>query len=160
MTLNRAQRIMLGLGGCLLLVMFLLPPWIESRGRGENLGYGFLFTPPGYFPTIDLARLFLQIAATVTGITLLMWWFHSQKAIVQSSPEKTSERSIMQKVWDVSFKLPRFEADQWLGGRRRFLWLVALCLVLLALFRAIHSKSSIMRDPLEGATAVESDPPR
>lgn len=115
MTLNRAQRIILGLGGCLLLMMFLLPPWIESRGRGANLGYGFLFAPPGYFPTIDFARLFLQTAAIVTGTALLVWWFHSHQASAQSPPKKTSERSIMQKAWNTSFKLPRFEADQWLG---------------------------------------------
>jgi hypothetical protein len=51
MALNRAQRIMLGLGGCLLLVTLLWVPWVytadaERVHLQRNAGYHLLLQPP------------------------------------------------------------------------------------------------------------------
>lgn len=163
MTLNRAQRVIVSVGGCVVFLRLLYPPWVTQRG-GRWVGDYLIFRPPGfqeirpYYPVkIDAVLLLFQIATIVFGTALLVWWFQPRQAMKQSPPEKTSERRIMQQIWNASFTLPRFELSRWLG-RRRFLWLVALCLVILALFGAMYSKSAIMRDPLEGATAVEPDP--
>lgn len=162
MTLNRTQRVMVSVGGCVVFLRLLFPPWITRQG-GRWVGDFFIFSPPGFREVrtsnvkVDAVLLFFQIVVIVFGTTLLVWWLQPHQAMKQLSPEKTSERRIMQQIWNASFTLPRFELSRWLG-RRRFLWIVALCLFLLALFGAMYSKSAVMRDPLEGATAVEPDP--
>lgn len=164
MTLNRVQRVIVSVGGCVVFLRLLYPPWVTQRG-GQWVGDYLIFSPPGfqeirpYYPVkVDAVLLLFQIATIVFGTALLVWWFQPHQASAQSPPKKTSERSIMQRIWNASFTLPRFELSRWLG-RRRFLWLVALCLVLLALFGAMYNKSAIMRDPLKGATALPPLPP-
>ena len=133
MTLNRAQRIIVRIGGCVLFFTLLFPPWI-LRSTGRPFGRAFLFAPPEYeiggfasYPVmVDTALLFLQAVAIVTGTALLVWWFHSHQAITQSPPEKTSERGIVQRFRRMSTRL-------------RFLLLIALFLGFLVFFKAMYS---------------------
>jgi hypothetical protein len=185
MMLNRAQRIIMKIGGCVLLFELLFPPW-----RVEEWGWPFgrapLFAPPDN-NMVNTTLLFLQIAAIVTGTALLVWWCQPHQAIAQSPPEKTSKRGILERLR--SLRGPRF-----------FWLLIALFIGLLVFFKAIDSKSPtvannglppgfvldptgkqsggippvnpqhaengvppgfvpLMRDPPEEATADESDPP-
>lgn len=119
MTLNRTQRIMLGVGGCLLLVTLLYVPWVYTVDAGggvhlqRNAGYRLLFQPPNPYGAvrigmvyeasfvivkIDTTRVLLQLAAIVTGTALLMFLFHHRKLVTQSPPEKTSERGILERL--------------------------------------------------------------
>jgi len=127
MTLNRAQRIIVRIGGCVLLFKLLFPPW--KTDLGEPFGDHFIFAPP-VAPVVtlmvDTLLLFLQIAAIVTGTALLVWWFHSHQAITQSPPEKTSERGIVQRFLHMNTRL-------------RFVLLLALFLGLLVFLKAIYN---------------------
>ena len=126
MTLNRAQRIIVGIGGCLVLFALLFPPLVQ---RGDATAYcdsWFIFFPQQDWCVVNTLPLFLQIAAIVTGTALLVWWFHSHQAITQSPPEKTSERGIVQ----------RFRR---MNTRLRFLLLITLFLGLLVFFKAMYS---------------------
>jgi len=132
MTLNRTQRIIVRIGGCVLLFKLLFPPWIFTNS-GRPFGVYFIFTPPIEridYETIpirvDTLPLFLQIAAIVTGTALLVWWFHSHQASAQSPPEKTSERGILKRLRS-------------LRGSSLFWLLVAMFLGLLVLLRVMSS---------------------
>lgn len=133
MTLNRAQRIIVRIGGCVLLFILLFPPWMLSKGR--PFGRAFLFAPPEYkiggysIPVmVDTALLLFQITAIVTGTALLVWWFHSPQAITRSFQEKPGARGIVQRFLHMNTTL-------------RFLLLLALVLGLLVFFRVMYSTS-------------------
>ncbi|WP_424319242.1 hypothetical protein [Candidatus Methylomirabilis sp.] len=121
MTLNRTQRVILGVGGCLLLVTLLYVPWVYTVDAGggvhlqRNAGYRLLFQPPNPYGAvrigmvyevgerfvivkIDTTRVLLQLAAIVTGTALLMFLFSHRNLFTQSLPEKTSERGILERL--------------------------------------------------------------
>lgn len=120
MTLNSTQRVILVLGGCLLLVTLLYVPWVytvdvDRVHLQQNAGYRLLFQPPNPYRAerirmvnegfghlvivrIDTTRVLLQLTAIVTGTALLMFLFHHRKLVTQSPPEKTSERGILERL--------------------------------------------------------------
>lgn len=141
MTLNRAQRIIVRIGGCMVLFELLFPPVIGYYGYGyryliffEERRY-FIFAPPPLW-RVNVTLLFFQIAAIVTGTALLAWWFHShQQASAQSPSERASERSILQQFRSLMGPLRRGRMMFFPGGIFFFLLLVLL-LFFIAMYRS------------------------
>lgn len=100
MTLNRTQRVIVSVGGCVVFLRLLHPPWVTRQG-GRWVGNFFIFSPPTWEAVavhVDGALLFFQIVAIVFGTALLVWWLQPHQAITQSAAEKTSERSILERL--------------------------------------------------------------
>lgn len=105
MTLNRAQRVIVRIGGCVLLIKLLFPPWIPKTGYRHSIGNYLIFIPPDGPYKIDTSLLFFQVLAIVALTAFLVWWCHCRQAITQSPLGKTRERAVLQRSWEAQQRL-------------------------------------------------------
>lgn len=126
MALNRTQRVIVGIGGCLVLLALLFPPMVRLGMASFPCDSWFIFDTPPRYCKVNFVALLLRIAAILMGTTLLVWCFHPRQAITQSPSEKTSERGSLRQLHTLS-------------GPIRFLLLVALWMGLLTVFGMLYA---------------------
>jgi hypothetical protein len=82
--MNRRQKIILGFGGTILLMMVLYSPFVfaldgycfSASCPQEYTVYGFLFDPPsrsGWTPSINFSRLLSQALLLIVPIAFIYW---------------------------------------------------------------------------------------
>lgn len=75
--MNPRQKAVLFFGAIGLALMLAFPPFIVS-GRGHNLGFAFIFTPPAYYGNIgsvNVALLGLELMACIAITVLFVYFF-------------------------------------------------------------------------------------
>lgn len=91
---NRTQQVLGIAGGAIVVVMCLVPPWMEVSGRYMRpVGYDFLLER--HIDTslhVNLMRLFVQIAVTVAIFGSLIFVFKDKSAPKGGAPTPQSAR--------------------------------------------------------------------
>jgi len=66
---NEMQNRVLLIGFCIIIFLFLIPPWEASNANGNvrAIGHGLIFFPPGdyTYPSLDISRLFVEIIGVI-----------------------------------------------------------------------------------------------
>ena len=66
---NEIQNRLLLIGFCIIILLFLVPPWEAANANGNvrAIGHGLIFFPPGnyLYPSLDISRLFIEIIAVI-----------------------------------------------------------------------------------------------